>query len=1212
MNEALFKPYAALPAWTALFKQIANTPCLNLTGMAEGEKPFFAAALHQATGRPLLLLSPTELTAKRQAQDLRQLGLEAALLPSRDVQFSRAASSRESTWQRLQVLTDAVNGKVQVLCVSAEAILDRCPNKDAFKNASLLLREGGRIAPGMLMDTLLRLGYERVAMAEGRGQCAMRGAIIDVFPPTELDALRIEFFDDEIDSIRRFDPISQRSIERVKSVMVTSASECILVDPVSAATRFQAAIREHAEIEGKPSRKEDDLGALDDFFDSIDNEEAAAEIAAGALIDAADKPQTPSRAKSHLDDAAMLQAGQPIRTAPMWLNVLCPNTDTADAYLDQPIVLVDQPDQIQSRAKAKHDAFQTAWQEAALRGDSFPAQKDLLLPYPDLLSSLKRHAVLLVSDLSRGLGQFAPTDALSFPSEPVMPYHGRLEPLSKDIRAWQAEGCSVLLLTGGEARGQRLLRALERQDVSASYAQTADAPLEPGKVLLLPVSLHKGFRNHAARLCVVSDSDLYGSAYQRTHKHHAAGEHIASFTDLKTGDFVVHEMHGIGIYDGVVQLQTEGVTRDYLLIRYMGNDKLYVPTDQFDRVQKFIGAENAPPKLNKLGSGAWEKQKSKVKAGLKELAFDLAELYAERQKPNGFSFSRDMPWQREFEDMFPYELTDDQQKSVEQIFADMESSRSMDRLLCGDVGYGKTEVALRAAFKAVLDNKQVAILAPTTILVQQHYNTMKKRFAGFPVTCDMLSRFRTPKEQRDTIEKLKQGKIDIIVGTHRLLGKEIKFKDLGLLIIDEEHRFGVNHKESIKHMKTKVDVLTLSATPIPRTLHMSLAGIRDMSLLETPPEERMPVKTYVTPYDDSIVANAIRHEMARGGQVYFLYNRVRTIEKMYARLQALVPEARIAVAHGQMRENALEDVMLDFYAGSYDVLLCSTIIESGLDVPEANTLIVFDADRFGLSQLYQLRGRVGRSSRQAYAYLTVRRDKLLSETAEKRLTAIREFTEFGAGYRIAMRDLEIRGAGDVLGPQQSGQLSAVGYDMYVKLIEQAVHEVQGIKDTPELDTRIELSLDAFLPETLVQDERLRVEVYKRIAMIEDEYTKMDVEAELIDRFGDIPEPVEALILVAHLRAITRRLGITHLFLRPDGTHMRLDAKFIPDSMALFTAATEVDKRIAFSHRMPPEMLIHVRDLEPDAALKLAIKLLAQVDQRMQAKGEPEAKEPAKA
>ncbi len=1213
MNEAIFQSYTALPAWTALFNQLSDQACLNLTGMTDGEKPFFAAALAQASARPILLVSPTELTAKRQAQDLRQLGLQAAMLPSRDVQFSRAASSRESTWQRLQVLTDAAHGRVQVLCVSAEAMLDRCPNAKAFQAASLPLQEGGRIAPEKLMATLLKLGYERVAMAEGRGQCAMRGAIIDVFPPTEPDALRIEFFDDEIDSIRHFDAVSQRSIERVKDVLITPASECILDDPQTAAERFEAAIHEHAAIDGKLTKKKDSLGALDDFFDTIDNEEAASELAAGALIDNADKPETPSRAKNHMDDAALLRAGQSIRTAPMWLNVLCPHTDTADAYLQHPIVLVDQPDQIQSRAKAKHDAFQTEWQEAALRGDSFPAQQGLLLPYEELLTSLKRNSVLLISDLARGLGHFAPTDVLSFPSEPVMPYNGRLSPLAKDIHAWQADNCAILLLTGGEARGQRLLRALEQQNVTATYAATADQPLVPGKVLLLPISVQKGFRNLAAKLCVVSDSDLYGSAYQRTKKHHVSGAHIASFTDLKTGDFVVHEMHGIGIYDGVVQLQTEGVTRDYLLIRYMGNDKLYVPTDQFDRVQKFIGAENSPPKLNKLGSGAWEKQKSKVKAGLKELAFNLAELYARRHKPNGFAFSHDMPWQREFEDMFPYELTEDQQKSVEQIFEDMESARSMDRLLCGDVGYGKTEVALRAAFKAVLDSKQVAILAPTTILVQQHYNTMKKRFAGFPVTCEMLSRFRTPKEQREIIAKLKEGKIDVIVGTHRLLSKELQFKDLGLLIIDEEHRFGVAHKESIKHMKTKVDVLTLSATPIPRTLHMSLTGIRDMSILETPPEERMPVKTYVTPYDDSIVANAIRHEMARGGQVYFLYNRVRSIEKMYARLQALVPEARIAVAHGQMRENALEDVMLDFYAGSYDVLLCSTIIESGLDVPEANTLIVFDADRFGLSQLYQLRGRVGRSSRQAFAYLTVRRDKLLSEAAEKRLTAIREFTEFGAGYRIAMRDLEIRGAGDVLGPQQSGQLSAVGYDMYVKLIEQAVHEVQGIKDTPELDTRIELSLDAYLPDTLVQDERLRVEVYKRIAMIEDEDSKLDVEAELIDRFGDIPEPVETLILVARLRAVTRRLGINHLFLRADGIHMRLDPKFITDTMALFTAATETDKRISFSHRMPPEMILKQRSLEPFAALELAIKILTQVDKRLETVSvQPEPKEPTNA
>ena len=1197
MNEALLTVYQALPAWTALFARLPEAPCLSLTGMAEGEMPFFAAALARASKRPLLLVSPTELTAKRLAQDIGRLGIASAVLPSRDVQFSRAASSRESTWQRLQVLHDAVHGRIRVLCVSAEAALDRCPNVQAFQSSAIPLREGGRIAQGALIGQLLHLGYERVAMVEGRGQCAVRGAIVDVFPPTEPDALRIEFFDDEIDSLRRFDSVSQRSVERVKDALITPASECILGDPQIAAKRFEAAIAEHASVEATPELKHEGLDSLDDFFKTVDSQEAAAELAATALLDAAAKPEAPSRVKSHLDDAETLRAGHPIRTAPMWLNVLCTDTATADAFLDNPIVLVDQPDQVQSRARAKHNAFLAEWQEAALRGDSFPAQQRLLLPYEELLSALKRRAVLLLSDLSRGLGQFSPSGALEFPSEPVMPYNGRLEPLAKDIASWQAQGCAVALLTGGEARGRRLLRALEQQKVSARYLEAADAPLTPGEVALLPISVHKGFRNLAAKLCVVSDSDLYGSAYQRVQKHHAAGEHIASFTDLHTGDYVVHDTHGIGIYDGVVQLQTEGVTRDYLLIRYLGNDKLYVPTDQFDRVQKFIGAENAPPKLNRLGSGAWEKQKSKVKAGLKELAFDLAELYARRQKQTGFAFSHDQPWQREFEDLFPYELTEDQQKSVDQIFQDMESSRSMDRLLCGDVGYGKTEVALRAAFKAVLDGKQVAILAPTTILVQQHYNTMKKRFAGFPVACEMLSRFRTPKEQREVVEKLKAGKIDIIVGTHRLLAKDVQFKDLGLLIIDEEHRFGVSHKESIKHMKTKVDVLTLSATPIPRTLHMSLTGIRDMSLLETPPEERLPVKTYVTPYDDSIVANAIRHEMARGGQVYFLYNRVRTVEQMYTRLQTLVPDARIAVAHGQMRENALEDVMLDFYAGAYDVLLCSTIIESGLDVPEANTLIVFDADRFGLSQLYQLRGRVGRSSRQAYAYFTVRRDKLLSETAEKRLTAIREFTEFGAGYRIAMRDLEIRGAGDVLGPQQSGQLSAVGYDMYVKLIEQAVHEVQGVKDTPELDTRVELSVDAFLPEGMVHDERLRIEIYKRIAMIEDENSKLDIEAELIDRFGDIPQPVENLMLVARLRAVTRRLGINHLFLRADGIHMKLDPKYLPDPMALYNAATQTDPRIRFSSHMPPEMVIRERDLGPSAALELAIKVLTEVDRR---------------
>ena len=584
MNEALFTGYTALPAWTALFERLPKSPCLSLTGMAEGEKPFFAAALAHTQKRPVLLVSPTELTAKRQAHDIQRLGLAASALPSRDVQFSRAASSRESTWQRLQVLSDLMHNRVQVLCVSAEAMLDRCPNAKAFQNAAVRLAEGGRIAPNTLMDRLLRLGYERVAMVEGRGQCAMRGAIVDVFPPTELDALRIEFFDDEIDSIRRFDSISQRSIERVKEVWATPASECLLADPETAAGRFEAAVREHTGIESMPQHKRDGLDSLDAFFETIDSDEAAVDLAANVLLDDAQKPEAPSRVKHHLDDAALLRAGHPIRTAPMWLNVLCTNTTTVNAYLAHPIVLVDQPDQIQSRAKAKRNAFETEWQEAALRCDSFPAQRELLLPYEEVLSAFKHHPVLLLSDLSRGLGQFDPSGVLQFPSEPVMPYHGRLEPLARDIHAWQAEGCAVVLLTGGEARGRRLLRALQQQDVTAKYLETADQPLTPGETVLLPVSVNKGFRNAAAGLCVISDSDLYGSAYQRSQKRHAAGEHIASFTDLKTGDYVVHEMHGIGIYDGVVQLQTEGVTRDYLLIKYLGNDKLYT-----DRAKLFRG-----------------------------------------------------------------------------------------------------------------------------------------------------------------------------------------------------------------------------------------------------------------------------------------------------------------------------------------------------------------------------------------------------------------------------------------------------------------------------------------------------------------------------------------------------------------------------------------------------------------------------------------------
>ena len=712
---------------------------------------------------------------------------------------------------------------------------------------------------------------------------------------------------------------------------------------------------------------------------------------------------------------------------------------------------------------------------------------------------------------------------------------------------------------------------------------------------------------------MIGDTDIYGAGYKKTRTRKSSGQRIEAFTDLKEGDYVVHEMHGVGVYQGVKRIQSEGAWRDYLLIQYKGSDRLYVPTDQFDRVQKYIGSTDGEPPLNSLSGGEWQKQKAKVKAGLKKLAFNLVQLYAQREATPGHAFAPDTAWTQQFDEVFPYELTPDQARAVADIKRDMESTRNMDRLLCGDVGYGKTEVAMRAAFKAVQDGKQVALLAPTTILAQQHYYTCLKRFHDFPVNIDVISRFRTPKAQREAISHAASGKCDILVGTHRLLSKDVQFKDLGLLIIDEEQRFGVAHKESIKNLKKSVDVLTLSATPIPRTLHMSMVGVRDMSLLETPPEERIPVQTYVMDYNESLVRDAILREIARDGQVYFLYNRVANIDAFAGRLRQLVPEARIAIGHGQMQEHALEDVMLDFYAGKYDVLLCSTIIENGLDVPRANTMIVYDADRFGLSQLYQLRGRVGRSNRVSYAYFTVQPQKTLSETAEKRLAAIREFTQFGAGFRIAMRDLEIRGAGDIFGPEQSGHISVVGYDMYCKLIEEAVREAKGEQGAPaELEPRVDLKVNAYLPESYVRGGNQRVEIYKRISMLRTQEEMGDIIDELLDRFGDIPQSVLTLLNVAYLRALCVAFGVGVAQRQPTGLLLRFDERYLPDLNALSAAMGE-DGTVRFSAARIPGMFIPLSSRQDDeAALKAACDALGKLRERYNAqkKAMDAAKRPA--
>ena len=1226
MNEGLFTAYNALPQWQELLDAAKGAGCSAVYELAEGERPFLAAALSQRTGRPVVLVCATELIAQRCAQDVQRLtGLGCVCLPPRDLQFSRAASSRESTWQRLAALDQLAHGQARVLCISLDSLIHRCPTKNAFLEAEIRLAEGERHPPARLADQLLAAGYERVAMVEGQGQFALRGSILDVYPPNAQDALRIEFFDDEVDSIRRFECISQRSIAKVKNARIAPATECLVSDP-EAAERLRKAIEAglgHSLTEAPDRYLEDpdrftapvltdegeELPSLDDFLSAIDlpevPEEASGDVLAAAMAELTEEDPQGAKVmaeainslsfRRHLDDVERVAAGQTIRTAPMWMNVLCRETATAIDYLQDPILLLDRPEGYLNRMRVLDAEFSDTYESARQRGDAFEAQKQLLLSYDELLPVWQGLSSVLLTDLNAGTGKMKPEKLISFGSSTPLPYQSRLEPLCSDIRKWKEQNCAIVLLCGGEARALRLQKALSERGVPSSYSETLDGNVILREVILLPVSYTKGFINTGARLCLISDSDLYGSAYHKARKKKSnAGERISSFTDLKTGDYIVHDLHGVGIYQGVTQMNDDGVKRDYLVIHYAGNDKLYVPADQFDRVQKYIGAEAALPKLNKLGGSEWQRQKNRVKGQLKKLAFDLVELYAKRAQENGYAFSHDNPWLREFEDAFPYELTEDQQRSVAQIEEDMESARNMDRLLCGDVGYGKTEVALRAAFKCVVEGKQVAILAPTTILVQQHYNTIRKRFSGFPAKVEMLSRFRTAAESKEILKKLEAGEIDIIVGTHRLLSKEVKYHDLGLLIVDEEQRFGVAHKESIKQMKNRVDVLTLSATPIPRTLHMSMVGIRDMSILETPPEERLPVKTYVMEYDDMIIRDAIRRELSRGGQVYFLYNRVRSIDQMFARIHALVPEARIGIAHGQMRENALEDIMLDFYAGAYDVLLCTTIVESGLDVPDANTLIVFDADRFGLSQLYQIRGRVGRSNKQAYAYFTTRANRQLSETAQKRLDAIREFTEFGAGYRIAMRDLEIRGAGDVLGPQQSGHLSTVGYDMYCKLIEEAVGEARGLTQTPELDTRIDLKLDAYLPQDYVSQEKIRVEIYKRIAMVVDEETRMTIEDELIDRFGDIPQPVENLIRIAQLRGITRRLGISHLSLRTEGLRMKLSQSNMPDPGLFYTAVTMTDDRLKFAVTRAPELLFQQPRMTPMVALEMAIPLVTKL------------------
>ena len=1174
-------------------------------------------------GRRTLLVMENDLKASRAADDVRQLAaaagdadaespaLGAAFLPCGEIDLTRAAGSLESSWRRLEALSAVCTGDVRILCAGVEAMALRMGRPETFQALCFALKPGDRIAPASLTGRLVRMGYERVGMVEGKGQFALRGSILDVYPPALSQGIRIEFFDDEIDSLREFDCISQRSLAAVKQVMLTPACEALLEENEYAA----AAGRMRDEL-GKAGAKTEAAG--EDFLAELppipdDDEDDAAlfdRVVAPAVREAgyraAEKMEIDRRLSRLTEDADSLEGGVPFRRMRTWITVLTEKTGTVCDWFRPDLILLCEPDRLRTRIEERMTGFAEDLASAIARGEAVSRQETLLTDWEGVRRDTAEIPVGILTEMLLGLGGIQPDLVVNTDATGIPGYGGQIRMLQHDLAVWREAGFRIYLLSGGSSRGKRLQESLQELGEVSLFSEKA-REAGNGEVIILPMTLRNGFVLKQSSVAVVSDADIWGEGYRKSKSRKYSGERISTFTDLKVGDFVVHEDHGVGLYRGMTRIQSEGTWRDYLLIQYDGNDKLYVPVEQLERVQRYIGNPGQKPKLNRLGGGEWARQKGKVKEGLKTLAFDLKALYAERSRETGYAFGPDTPWQREFEDEFPWELTADQAQSVREITADMESHRNMDRLLCGDVGYGKTEVSLRAAFKAIAENKQAALLAPTTILVQQHYNTVVKRFRNTGARVDYLSRFRTPKEQKEVLARLAAGDIDIIIGTHRLLNRDVKFRDLGLLIVDEEQRFGVAHKEAIKNMKRQVDVLTLSATPIPRTLHMSMTGIRDMSVLETPPEDRIPVQTVVTEYSDAMIRDAILREIGRGGQVYFLYNRVRSIEKFYERLRALVPEAHIGVAHGQMREHQLEDVMMDFYAGNYDVLLCTTIIENGLDVPGANTLIVFDADRFGLSQLYQLRGRVGRSNRQAYAYFTVRTDRILTETAQQRLSAIREFTEFGAGFRIAMRDLEIRGAGNILGPEQHGHLAAVGYDMYCKLMEETLAEIQGKRETRDLETRVDLRVDAFLGTDYVSEEKQRMEMYKRIASITSDEERADVTDELIDRYGTLPPAAETLLDVSQLRALCNRMGISVVSRGREGLVMKLDERYVPDAASFLQAIAETDGRLSLTAR-PPFRLVLKCSAEKDTdllaeGLKVMRKLTGRMDELTEAKKE---------
>lgn len=1069
---------------------------IGIYGIAESGRVYTIDSIFENIDRSMVIVTQSDMESKNIYEDLLLYTNDVHYFPAKEMVFYNIdAISGDLRWARLKVINEILKKKKKIIVTSIDAFSARYTPHKLFADYTMKFKESDEINLIEVSKKLIQSGYERVEMVEGKGQFALRGGILDVFPTCSAYPYRIELFGDEIDSTRTFNTESQRSIDKVKKIEVFPAKEIIITDETISL--------------GKEKLKKE--------FDNISKSDT----------DSARVEKLRNILNKNLES---LEETSTFETIDSYLPYFCKETESLFDYLKDCLFIIDDVQRCEGKLDSTYLEFEENFTAFSQRGDIFPKQGELLISKEEVIESFKDKKVVFLDGLVKKNSWFNPYTTVNISERTLNNYQGQLDLLIDEISDKKNQGYKIVILSGTRARGERLVGTLRDRGIESSYKDSVDN-IQYGEVVITFGNQLHGFQYPEYKVCVISDKEVFGEAKRKLKKTKSKRKGIAkikSFAELKPGDYVVHANHGIGVYKGIKQIEVAGHKRDYLDIVYDKGDKLYVPVDQLDLIQKYVGSEGKSPKVNKLGSAEWQKAKAKVRKSINEIAEDLVKLYAMRTTVKGHKFSKDTQWQKQFEDEFPYDETPDQLTSLEEIKADMESDKPMDRLLCGDVGYGKTEVALRAAFKAVMDGKQVALLVPTTILAEQHYKNMKNRFSDFPIKIDMVSRFRSAKEQKETLQKVKEGNIDILVGTHRLVSKDIQFKDLGLLIVDEEQRFGVKQKEKIKNIKKNVDVLTLSATPIPRTLHMSLSGVRDISVIETPPEERYPVQTYVVEQNDQLIRDAILREIGRGGQVYFVYNRVENIDAIAKYVQNLVPESNVGVIHGQMAERQLEQEMFNFMDQTYNVLVCTTIIETGMDIQNVNTIIVYDADKMGLSQLYQLRGRVGRSNRIAYAYLLYTKDKILTEVAEKRLKALKDFTELGSGFKIAMRDLEIRGAGNMMGSSQHGHMAAIGYDLYCRMLEDTVKLIRGEIQKEPVETTVDVKVDAFISADYIEDEIQKIEVYKKIAAIDsvDEYE--DIKEELEDRYSTIPNPVRNLMDIAYIKSQAKSLFIEEI------------------------------------------------------------------------------------